>query len=74
MGFLLIKNSLKASLTIAKERRTGKKKSTPHIPYANKEKAKECFLRVYSMNTHVLLTIETKTESPFQVHKGLKAN
>lgn len=73
MGFLLIKNSLKAFLTIAKERRRGKK-STPCIPYANKEEAKECFLGVYSINTHVLLTIETKTESPFQVHKGLKVN
>lgn len=72
--FLLTKNSLRAFLTIAKKRRTEKKKSKPCIPYANKEEAKECFLRVYSINTHVLLTIETKTESPFQIHKGLKVN
>lgn len=72
--FLLMKNSLGAFLTIAKGKKNREEKSKPCMPSANKEAAKECFLRVYSINTHVLQTIETKTESPFQLHKVLKVN
>lgn len=71
--FLLIKHSVKEFMTIAKKRRMGKKKSKLYTPLSNKEEAGECFLHVYSINTHVLLTIETKIKSPFQVHRGFKS-
>ena len=60
-------------MTIAK-RRTRKKHSKANIPHSNKEAAGECFRHVCSINTRVLLTTETKTQSLLQVRKGLHIN
>ena len=74
--FLLFNNEhpLKEFMITAKRRRMRKQQTKPNIPYSNKEEAGECFRHVCSINTHVLLTIETKIQSPFQVHKGLQVN
>lgn len=71
--YSIIKDPLSASMTTAK-RRTRKKHSKANIPHSNKEAAGECFRHVCSINTHVLLTTEPKTQSPLQVCKGLHIN